>query len=235
MFTPTRAWPIAVAALIGISGCTATPDAASNSAAGNATTVATSATSSTPATTTAAATSGTALSAAEIEGLLWMREEEQLAHDVYVALADRWDLTVFSKIAESETRHIESVIGLLDTFGVDDHAAGNPPGTFTDPTLQALYDELIAAGSASVVDALGVGARIEELDIRDLRDRLATTSEPAIERVYTRLERASGNHLRAFTTELDRLGSAYSPVVLDADDIALTSAATPGRADRPGR
>lgn len=36
------------------------------------------------------------LSAEEIAGLLFMREEEKLAYDVYVALFERWGAQVFS-------------------------------------------------------------------------------------------------------------------------------------------
>lgn len=42
------------------------------------------------------------LNAAEIEGLLFMREEEKLAHDVYLALYAKWGLPIFQNIAQSE-------------------------------------------------------------------------------------------------------------------------------------
>ncbi len=107
--------------------------------------------------------------------MLWMREEEQLAHDVYVVLGDLWGLRIFENIAASETTHIDLVSGLLDRHGIDDPTAGNDLGTFTDPTLQGLYDQLIADGSESLEAALGVGALIEELDISDLQARSAAT------------------------------------------------------------
>lgn len=169
------------------------------------------------------------LSAAEIHGLLWMRAEEQLAHDVYLTLAERWDLAVFSTIAASEARHVDAVIGLLDAFGIDDTSADNPTGTFTDPDIQALYDTLVAEGGRSITAAVAVGAQIEELDIRDLRDRAAATDSAAIRSVYANLERASGSHLRAFTTQLAQRGETYVPQYLAADDVAAIVAARPGR------
>jgi hypothetical protein len=147
-----------------------------------------------------------------------MREEEQLAHDVYVALGDLWDGRVFENIAASETTHLEAVAALLDDYGIDDPAAGNEPGTFTDPRIQALYDELVEDGSASLADALAAGARIEELDIADLRERAAATDEADVLALYARLEQGSRNHLRAFTSQLELLDVVYEPTVLGPDD-----------------
>jgi hypothetical protein len=159
------------------------------------------------------------LSDDEIAGLLWMREEEQLAHDVYAALGEQWDLPVFTNIAASESKHVDAVKRLLDLYGIEDPARANPAGTFTDPTLQAMYDTFVADGSQSLEAALTVGATIEELDIRDLRDRVVLTHESAILDLYANLERASNNHLTAFVTELAALGVEFEPAYLDADDV----------------
>ena len=94
----------------------------------------------------------------EVAGLFWMREEEQLAHDVYMVLGELWGLRIFENIAASEQSHIAAVTSLLDRYGLDDPAAGNEPGTFTEPAIQALYDEFVADGSESVEAALAVGA-----------------------------------------------------------------------------
>lgn len=59
-----------------------------------------------------------ALSAEEIAGLYYMREEEKLAHDVYLNLYDRWGAQVFANIAESETAHTEAVRQLILAHGL---------------------------------------------------------------------------------------------------------------------
>ena len=86
------------------------------------------------------------LTESDTSGLLWMREEEQLAHDVYTALGERWGLRIFENIAASERTHIEFVVALLDRYGVDDSLAGVSTGQFTIPEMQELYDELVAVG-----------------------------------------------------------------------------------------
>lgn len=215
----------------GLAGCSS--DTGTLAPTSIAATTAPAATAPTPATadTTAAATTAAAttarptatagaLSADEVAGLVWMREEEQLAHDVYDALGDLWGVRIFDNISASESTHLEAVAGLLDRYGIADPSAGNAPGTFTEPRLQALYDQLMVAGRASLAGALEVGALIEETDIVDLRARAATTQATDILAVYANLEKGSRNHLRAFTSQLGAQGTTYVPTVLDADGYA---------------
>lgn len=140
------------------------------------------------------------LNADEVAGLQWMREEEKLARDVYQTLGARFSLPIFKNIARSEQTHMDAVNVLLDRYGVPDPVGNNGVGVFTDPQLQALYDDLVARGTTSLVSALAVGAEIERLDIGDLETRLAQTDKADIRQMYANLERGSYNHLRAFTT-----------------------------------
>jgi hypothetical protein len=136
---------------------------------------------------------------------------------VYVTLFAIWKLPVFQNIANSEATHMSAVKGLLDLYGIADPAAGKGFGEFTNPDLQKLYDGLVALGSKSLADALKVGAAIEEIDIRDLQTRTAKTTSADIQLVYSNLMRGSENHLRAFTSTLQRqTGEAYAPQYLDA-------------------
>ncbi|MDK2464101.1 MAG: DUF2202 domain-containing protein, partial [Candidatus Korarchaeota archaeon] len=50
----------------------------------------------------------------EIQGLLYMREEEKLARDVYLTLYEKWGLPIFQNIARSEQTHMDAVKTLLD-------------------------------------------------------------------------------------------------------------------------
>lgn len=157
------------------------------------------------------------LSEEEAAGLLWMREEEKLARDVYLALYELWGQPTFQNIANSEQTHMDAVLDLLQGYGIADPAGAQ--GQFSNPDLQALYDQLIAQGSQSLADALKVGAAIEEIDILDLRERVAQTDKAAIQTVYASLENASNNHLRSFTsTLLRRTGETYQPQYLSAAD-----------------
>lgn len=52
----------------------------------------------------------------EINGLLIMREEEKLAHDVYITLYNKWKLNVFQNISKSELTHTEAVKYLIERY-----------------------------------------------------------------------------------------------------------------------
>ena len=163
----------------------------------------------------AAATSP--LSADEIAGLKFMREEEKLAHDVYATFYQQYGLSIFNNIASSEATHMAAIKTLLDRYGITDPAAGKAVGVFADASLQALYNQLVAQGRQSLSAALKVGGAIEEIDILDLKERLATTTHSDIQQVYTSLLNGSYNHLRSFVSTLTtQTGAVYQPQYLDA-------------------
>lgn len=141
-----------------------------------------------------------------IEGLLYMREEEKVARDVYIALGNRWNLPVFKNISRSEQRHMDALLVLIERYGLTDPIGGNKEGIFANAELQTMYDDLIAKGSQSIKDAFQAGVMIEETDIKDLDEQLSTLSEESdIAYVYRNLKRGSENHLAAFTRNLERL------------------------------
>lgn len=177
--------------------------------------------------TTDAGAASTELSAAESDSLLFTREEEKLARDVYTKLQGKDP--VFENIAASEQTHMDAVATLLDRYGLSDPAKGKAAGEFTNTSLQALYDRLNQEGSASTIAALQVGLEIEELDLRDIEQASAAVTHPDILRVYEQLTRGSRNHLRAFYARLTALDATYTPKYLDAatfDQIATSSRET---------
>lgn len=151
------------------------------------------------------------LSDAERAGLLFMREEEQLARDVYLASATRYTQPAFGNIATSEASHAAAVAALLARYGLADPMAGQAAGQFVSPAFQALYAALVAGSGTGLVAALQAGLEIEELDIRDLQQQLAAVDNADIALVYEQLMRGSRNHLRAFASLLARQGGSYVP------------------------
>jgi hypothetical protein len=179
------------------------------------------------------------LSNSEIEDILYMREEEKLARDVYLTLYQEWGLSIFQNIASSEATHMEAIKNLIGRYGLEDPAAGQDIGVFTNPTLQELYDQLVAEGSKSLGDALRVGAAIEEIDILDLEEAVAQTDKADIQLVYQNLMKGSRNHLRSFTSTLEKQTSEiYQPQYLDLaayEEIVSTPRETGGRDSGQGQ
>jgi hypothetical protein len=132
---------------------------------------------------------------------------------------------VFANISAAELTHMASVELLLDRYGIPDPAADTAAGEFVDPALQTLYDELVAKGSLSLVDAFTVGATIEDLDIADLQQR--ESAQPDIALVFDSLELGSRNHMRAFNRQLERSGVVYRPAYISQEQFdAIVSSPT---------
>ncbi|MDO9220786.1 MAG: DUF2202 domain-containing protein [Thiobacillus sp.] len=160
------------------------------------------------------------LSQTEKTDLLFMREEEKLARDVYLTLYETWGLAVFSNIASAEQSHMDAILKLLRTYRLPDPAAGKAIGEFTSPTLQSLYDTLMEKGRLSALDALQVGGIIEETDMRDLVDAIERSDNADIDATYENLLCGSRNHLRAFARNLESMTSqAYTALVITQDEV----------------
>jgi hypothetical protein len=157
---------------------------------------------------------GGQLTPVEIEGLLFMREEEKLARDVYIYLYSLYGLTTFDNISQSEQNHMNAILNLLNYYGLPD-PADPQPGVFNNQDLQQLYNDLIAWGDDNLNAALRVGGTIEEVDILDLEYYLANTNKSNIIQVYSNLLAGSENHLRAFVSRLYSIfGDIYVPLYL---------------------
>ncbi|WP_456421416.1 DUF2202 domain-containing protein [Thermococcus sp.] len=159
------------------------------------------------------------LSQDEIDGLLYMVEEEKLARDVYLTLYDQTGLTVFRNIANSEQRHMDAVLGLIEKYNLTAPDTLDQVGVFQNEELQSLYNQLVQMGSQSTEDALKVGALIEETDIEDLEKWISETDNEDIKQVYSNLMKGSENHLRAFVGQLEAMGVNYTAQVLPQEQV----------------
>jgi hypothetical protein len=157
------------------------------------------------------------LTEAEIEGLMEMREEEKLAHDVYTFFYEKYKFNIFKNISKSEEAHTSAVLRLINGYGLEDPATATE-GEFANSLFNELYVSLTEQGSENLGAALKVGAFIEEYDINDLQNLLAETQNEDIIRVYSNLLRGSQNHLRAFTFALTRQNETYTPTVISEEE-----------------
>ncbi|MBK1717837.1 DUF2202 domain-containing protein [Thiocystis violacea] len=159
------------------------------------------------------------LDAQEAEALIFMREEEKLARDVYLAMDGLWQQLPFENIAQSEQKHMDAVKNAIDNYGLTDPSEANPLGVFTNTTLQQLYTDLTTLGETSYLEALQVGALIEEVDIEDLENTIAATNNLDLQTMYGNLLRGSRNHLRAFVAEIERQGVVYEAQLLSQEAV----------------
>jgi hypothetical protein len=171
-----------------------------------------------------------ALDYAETTHLVFMREEEKLARDIYLTFAQWYpNQPVFKEIANSEQRHTDTMRDKLAQYGIADPnpQTNNLPssiGVFTGADygsfLTSGFKELTTKGAQGELAALYVGALIEELDMHDIVKcptviveagkgigedgcGLDYTDERALINAYTSLVDGSKNHLRAFVSRIE--------------------------------
>lgn len=155
----------------------------------------------------------------EIHHLLFIREEEKMARDVYRVLYARWGNSIFANIIESEQAHMDAMANLLAYYGLPDPVISDETGAFNDDAIAGLYADLVEWGSQSEIDALLVGAYIEEYDILDIWIAYEETDEERIQTVYQNLYEGSYNHLDAFVHAYElAAGISYAPELLSAED-----------------
>jgi hypothetical protein len=151
----------------------------------------------------------------EEKTMLFVREEEKMARDIYLALYTRWaDPTFYTIATKSEQKHMDSVKAMLDNLSIPDPVVDDSAGAFTNTDIRALYGGLLARGLATLDEGLAVGAFIEEYDIVDVqnaRDEAASGSNQLpILQTYDSLLCGSRNHLRSFVGQIRAGGIAYT-------------------------
>jgi len=149
------------------------------------------------------------LSDGEKEGIIFMREEEKLARDVYLHFYEKYGMRIFSNIANAESTHMYALKVLLDKYNLEDPILNDEIGAFLNEKLDGLYTQLTEAGDVSLVEALKVGLTIEDLDIYDLMEFTHDVASEDIIMVYDNLTRGSRNHIRAFYRQTTQNSGTY--------------------------
>ncbi|MBT8297400.1 MAG: DUF2202 domain-containing protein [Maribacter sp.] len=156
------------------------------------------------------------LSIEDRNALLFMLEEEKLARDTYEYLDQLWGINQFSNIKLSEQSHMDAVIGLLDQYNIAYNILAD--GLFENVEIQGLYDQFVEKGQIDPLNALEVGATIEDLDIVDLGEYIEATSNASIISVFESLQCGSRNHLRSFVQAIENSNEIYEPQFLSKDE-----------------
>lgn len=167
-----------------------------------------------------------------------LAEEEKLAYDVYMDMAELWEAQAFAQIAAAEQRHLHRIQVLASRYGITMTKAvrAGERGLFDDPGLQQSYLDLTKKGQQSLTAAFQVGAYIEEMDIRDLKLAIAETDNPQLQSTYQHLLEGSNRHLVVFSNHLEEGGSAYVPsFITTADYDAIMRNNTKACKGRPGQ
>jgi hypothetical protein len=164
----------------------------------------------------------------EATHLVFMREEEKLARDVYITLGKLYpEAIAFKNIDDAEQQHTTTVKDKLAKYNIDDPAPntdepGNT-GLFTGQDYGGYFTEkynlLVTKGAESELSALYVGAFIEELDMLDIVQcpqviqelqgidyndcGLNYTEKSDLQSMLVSLLEGSKNHLRSYVGHIE--------------------------------
>ena len=177
------------------------------------------------------------LTEADKAHLIFMRSEEKLARDVYLTLADMYsNQPVFLSIAtKAEQTHTDKMLDMLIKFKIEDPEPSTEPdnlppenqiGVFENYYFDDYFTEkfiyLVGKAEVDLLDALYVGALIEELDMSDINycndafytyypkplpeypdcGGLSATAIRSLENSLGNLLAGSENHLCAFISQI---------------------------------
>ena len=171
--------------------------------------------------------SNVALDFNEQTHLEFMCEEEKLARDVYITLGTKHpESAIFGRIDDSEERHKCAVTDMLEKYGVPNPSTNDNVGVFTGEAygwyFTEKYNALVERGATTVLNALYVGAFIEELDMLDINQcpkvivetdngindssecGKVYTDKEDIQRLYGSLLEGSENHLRSYVLNIEK-------------------------------
>lgn len=143
-------------------------------------------------------------------------DDEYLAYATYKYICDKYDIDIFNNIAKSELTHYNTIFNLIKN---DPESQNKFNDMFIFAETQSLYDTLTAQADISVLEALKVGLKIEELDIKDLETIKNTTTNSELNNIYNNLQKGSRNHLRSLYKVLSRYGESYTPEHLTQDEL----------------
>ena len=145
------------------------------------------------------------LSEDQKEMLFFIYQEEKVARDLYITLAEIYrNENIFVSTKISEQRHVDSARRLCNQYGVKtSHVDEDTVGKFELEVLQTLYDACKETGKRSLHDALEISEFIEVTNMDDLEQ--ASVGMPSdVVSVYQDLKESSLNHLDAFQAALYR-------------------------------
>jgi len=176
--------------------------------------------------------------------LMFMREEEKLARDVYLKLGEMYpDSEIFGNIDDSEQTHTIAVKDKIEEYGLEDPNTNDNIGVFTGEDFGEYFREkfelLVERASISELEAYYVGAYIEELDMMDINQcpqiivemdngindinecgKVYTDKQDIIQ-LYTSLLDGSDSHLESYVKNIEQhIGEgSYQAQVLPQEQV----------------
>ena len=157
--------------------------------------------------------------------IMYLVEQEKVAHDFYRSLDTMWVTDIFNRVANEEFEHVGklSAVAAELMISVPNHFNEYPAGQFIDSKLRHLYAELMIAANFSLEDAYRTCANLEERKMYDLKMALKEPNFELENLTYKALLIGSEDNFKAFIRALNEMESSYAPILLTPSEFeALT-------------
>lgn len=151
----------------------------------------------------------------EIEFIYAVREDEKLAHNLYIYFVTQYPTArQLANIGNAEINHITTIERVFTYYEIDFPTLGQP-GVFTDENRQAIYTRLTAQGS-TLHEAYQVMAALEEENIVIYSKVASELTNPNLQLIINNLAQSSENHFKVLVNQITAWGSIYTPTLLEA-------------------
>ncbi len=159
------------------------------------------------------------ISQSDRDAIIYIVQEEKVAHDFYNAMYELHGIISFRSISKSEGLHMDQAKELIENFGIEDPNKEyyETPGSFKNPKFEEMYNSLVRNGTNSIIDALVEAARFEEMDIVDIERFASSTQNEYLKSTFEKLYGVSENHLKALVKDLFERGVEYTPKYLSPE------------------
>ena len=157
--------------------------------------------------------------------IMYLVEQEKLAHDFYRSLDTMWVTDIFNRVANEEYEHVGklSAVAAELMISVPNHFNEYPMGQFIDNKLRHLYAELMISANFSLEDAYRTSANLEERKMVDLKMALKEPNFELENLTYKALLIGSEDNFKAFIRALNEMNSGYTPILMSPSEFeALT-------------
>lgn len=157
--------------------------------------------------------------------IMYLVEQEKLAHDFYRSLDTMWVTDIFNRVANEEYEHVGklSAVAAELMINVPNHFNEYPMGQFIDSKLRHLYTELMISANFSLEDAYRTSANLEERKMVDLKMALKEPNFELENLTYKALLIGSEDNFKAFIRALNEMNSGYTPILMSPSEFeALT-------------
>ena len=157
--------------------------------------------------------------------IMYLVEQEKLAHDFYRSLDTMWVTDIFNRVANEEYEHVGklSAVAAELMISVPNHFNEYPMRQFIDNKLRHLYAELMISANFSLEDAYRTSANLEERKMVDLKMALKEPNFELENLTYKALLIGSEDNFKAFIRALNEMNSGYTPILMSPSEFeALT-------------